>query len=512
MVKRKLILKESELVELINHTIKLIQEQHPMIPTDIDGGGGSVVYYDAWGEPITNPHYYRIKQKEIDDAVGRKIGQWNREDANLICDKFLTGKDLTNDELSKFEGGGHVTDLVLDCLQENQPDLETGVDYHTVLMILAIVFYVISAIGTIFAWTGVGAIIAKAALVVATVIEFADGLGYILDDEPDYFMAGITWVFMIVYPLAQAGKSVFRPITKKVSKVLSQAAKFGFKGAQQSFESLTRSEKAILKGFFDEYPKIKSGMNIALDKLNHDIRVVTKAISGLKGKPGTSWAIKQLEWVIKNILKPIKLGVKLVLNIGLMLSAWDPQLASGGFTFLGKKTGWDTFDSLASLFDSWAKSGIHGQGAYKVLLDYYGNPRAVITTTLKDCSMERYSWLDTKTRYKKEFNKLGLDEKELIAGIWEEWQKGWRPGRTMEDVDDLQSMELALLQYEKYHRLLTENKKTFIELQFTQEEIDEWMEVLGSCEKYLKAIERNNEALKDAMTYIDMFEDKLPNQ
>jgi hypothetical protein len=508
MVKKKLILKESELVELINTTIKAVQEQN-MVPTDMEGGSGPTLYYDSYGRIITNPSYLRLKQKEIDDAVGASIGKSMREDADLICDKFLTGKDLTDTELQQFEYGGYITDLVLDCLQENQPDLETGVDYHTVLMILAIVFYVISAIGTIFAWTGAGAIIAEAALIIATIIEFADGLGYILDDEPDYFMAGITWVFMIVYPLAQAGKSVFRPITKKVSKLLSQAAKLGFKGVHTSFNSLTRSEKVILRGIFDEYPKLKTGIHTAKNKLNHDIRVVKKAIRTLKGWPGTSWAVKQLEWVIKNILKPIKLGLKLILNIVAMLSVWDPQLASGGFEFLGKKTGWDTFDSLSSLFDTWAKSGIHGQGAYKVMLDWYGNPRAVITTTPKDCSLETYSWIDTKTAYKTEFDKLGLSDKDLIKGIWEEWQKGWRPGRTIENASDILSTEFALLQYEKYFKLISGHRNTLIKIGFTDEEVDSWMDVLGSCEKFLKAIETDNEILQEAMTYLEMFEEKL---
>ena len=508
MVRKKLILKESELVELINSAVRTIQEQI-MIPTDLEGGGGSVTYRDSHGRIIDNPHYLRMRQKEIDDALGRQMGTWNREDAKLICDKFLTGKDLTDSELQKFEGGGHVTDLVLDCLQENQPDLDTGVDYHTVLMILAIVFYVISAIGTIMAWTGVGAIIAEAALIIATIIEFADGLGYILDDEPDYFMAGLTWVFMIVYPLAQAGKSVFRPITKKVSKLLSQGAKLGFKGAHTSFKSLTRSEKVILKGIFDEYPKLKTGINVAKSKLNSDIRVLKKTIKSMKGWPGTAWAVKQLEWVIKYILKPIKLGLKLILNIVAMLSVWDPQLASGGFTFLGQKTGWDSFDSLASLFDSWAKSGIHGQGAYKVMLDWYGNPRAVITTTPKDCSLETYSWIDTKLAYKTEFDKLGLSDGDVRKGIWEEWQKGWRPGRTIENASDILSTEFALLQYERYFKLISGNKNTLIKIGFTDEEVDSWMSVLGSCEKYLKAIETDNEILQDAMTYLDMFEEKL---
>ena len=480
-----------------------------MIPTDMEGGGGGVTYFDSHGNIITNPHYIRYQQKLIDDAVGRKIGTWNREDAKVICDKFLTDKDLTDDELLQFEGGGHVTDLVVDCLQENQPDLEQGTNYHTVLMILAIIFYVISAIGTIFAWTGVGAIISRAALVIATIIEFGDGLGYILDDEPDYFMAGITWVFMLVYPMAQAGKSVFRPITKKISKVLSQSAKLGFKGSSKAFKSLTRTDKVILKNFFDEYPKIKSGIRLANTTLDDMTKTVKRGIKSLDSIAGTSWVKTQLRWVIKYILKPLKIGVKLIANLIVMISAWDPQLASGGFTWLGEKTGWDTFGSLASLFDKWAKSGIHGQSAYKAMLDWYGNPRAVITTTPKDCSMETYSWIDTKTSYKKEFNKLGLDDKELRAGIWEEWQKGWRPARTVENVDDVLSMELALLNYERFHKLIDGNTDILLSLGFNQEEIDDWNKVLESCEAYLKAIETQNEDLQDAMTYLEYFKNRL---
>ena len=123
--------------------------------------------------------------------------------------------------------------------------------------------------------------------------------------------------------------------------------------------------------------------------------------------------------------------------------------------------------------------------------------------------METYSWLDTRTRYKEEFNKLGLSEKELRTGIWEEWQKGWRPARTIEDVDDLLSMELALLNYEYFHKLLDGNTKTLIGLGFTKEEVSTWNTVLGDCESYLKAIQGENEDLQDAMTYLKMFEDRL---
>ena len=382
MSKHKLILKESELVSLIKSTVKTIQEQ-VMIPTDLEGGGGGVTYYASDGTIITDPTYIKYQQTLIDRNLGASLGKGYRKEAKVICDKFLTGKDLTDYELRSFEGNWYVNELILDCLQENQPDLEEGTSYHTVLMVLAIVFYIISALGTIMAWTGIGAVVAEAALVIATVIEFADGLGYILDDEPDYFMAGLTWVFMIVYPLAQAGKSVFRPITKKVSKILSQGAKLGFKGGHAAFSTLTRSEKVILKGIFDKYPKIKSGLNLATKELNSKIKSVEKAYRKLRGYPGTDYTVRQLKWVVTHILKPIKVGLKLLANIILMLSAWDPQLAAGGFTWLGEKTGWDTFGSLASLFDKWAKSGIHGQSAYKAMLDWYGNPRAVITTTPK---------------------------------------------------------------------------------------------------------------------------------
>lgn len=506
MVSKKLILKESELVELINSAVKTIQEQI-MVPTDADGGGGGSSYYDSNGDIITNPHYLRMKQKEADDALGAEIGKWMREDVTTICNKFLKGKDLTDSEMAKFNQGGYITEWVLDCLSENQPDLNDTYGYHNVLMVLSIIFYIIAALGTMFAWTGIGAWIAAASLVVATIIEFADGLGYILDDEPDYFMAGLTWVFMIVYPLAQAGKGALRPITKKISKVLSQGAKLGVKGAHKSFISLTRSEKIMLKGVFDNYPKIKSGVIVAQKELATNIKTLKKTYRGLRDYPGTGYVVTQLEWIVKYILKPIAIGLKLVANIILMLSAWDPQLASGGFTWLGQKTGWDSFDTLSSLFDSWAKTGMYGKTAYKVLLDEYGSPRAVITTTPKDCTMETYSWLETKIIYAEEFmlDNIAIDSDELSDGIWEEWQKGWRPVKGIDMIDDVQSVELALLYYDKYSKLLKRNTATLIDKGFTKEEIARWSKVLGSCESYMKATQTENEDLQDAITYLDMF-------
>ena len=511
MVKNKLLLKESELVELINSAVKTIQEQSNMVPTDLEGGGGGVTYYTSDGKIITNPSYIRLKNKETDDALNRSLGNSYRKTAKEICNKVLKNIDLTDRETEILNGERYMSELIMDCLQDNQPDLNDASGYHNVLMVLSIVFYVIAAIGTMFSWTGVGAYVAAASLVIATIIEFADGLGYILDDEPDYFMAGLTWVFMIVYPLAQAGKNVLRPITKKVSKVLSQGAKLGAQGAHKSLMSLTRSEKVILRGILNEYPKIKSGVILAKNKLTSDIAVVKKAYRGLRGYPGTDFAITQLKWVVKYILKPIKVGLELVANIIFMLSLWDPQLVSGGFTWLGQKTGWDSFDTLSSLFDSWAETGMYGKTAYKVLLDEYGTPRAVITTTPKDCTMETYSWLETKILYAKEFNiniDVTKDSEGLTDGIWEEWQKGWRPVTDISMIGNIQSVELALIHHDYYSKLLKRNESTLIDNGFLKEEIDGWGKVLGNCEAYMEAIKTKNKDLQDAITYLDMFAQK----
>ena len=495
MVKKKLILKESELVELVTIISRTIQEQIPIEPHSDSG--------------VIKTHQYRInQQKEKEKHAYETITKPNEEKVKLICDKILTGKDLTDDETEYLEFGGPWSGQIIKCLGENQPELNDAYGYHTVLMIIAVVLYVISAIGTIMAWTGIGAVIAKVALVLATIVEFADGLGYLLDDEPDYFMAGLTWVFMIVYPAAQAGKNVFKPITSKVSKIMSQAAKVGFKGVDAAFGKLTRAEKLIMRQLFKDYPKLKSGLSLATKKLNQEIKVVQELIKFLRGKPGMEWVVRQLNWIIKNILKRILVGLKLIANIIIMLSAWDPQLAAGGFTWLGQKTGWDTFGSLASLFDKWAKSGIHGQSAYKHLLDAYGTPRAVITTTPKDCSMETYSWLDTRIKYKKEFNEnidITKDSDELIDGIWEEWQKGWRPGIEKKDIDCIECLEFALFTYQTYYNLLDGNEKILYSLGFTEEDISAWWKPLESCEAFLRAIEKENEDLQDAMTYLDMF-------
>ena len=132
MVKRKLILKESELVKLINQTATYIQEQAIMIPTDEMGGGGGTQYKDAFGNPITNPHYIRLKDKEISDKVLSNIGNQMRKDADRICNKFIKGERLTDSELDQFEMKGYVYDQIMDCLEEEE-GLSTGMDYHIVL-------------------------------------------------------------------------------------------------------------------------------------------------------------------------------------------------------------------------------------------------------------------------------------------------------------------------------------------------------------------------------------------
>ena len=130
---------------------------------------------------------------------------------------------------------GRMHGLVMDCLEE-QEGLSTSYDYHLVLDIISIVFYVIGGVGTAFAWTGFGAYVAAVSFYLAMVIEFGNGLSYILvDDEPDYFMAGLTWCFMLM-PVMQLAKAPVKVVTKSLSTAFKTG---GLTSLTKTFYNLT---------------------------------------------------------------------------------------------------------------------------------------------------------------------------------------------------------------------------------------------------------------------------------
>tara|TARA_R110002020_G_scaffold455_4_gene2328 strand:+ start:1429 stop:2994 length:1566 start_codon:yes stop_codon:yes gene_type:complete len=517
MVKRKLTLKESELVKLINQSVKHIQEQN-MVPTDLEGGGGGVTYKDAFGKIITNPHYIRNKQKEIDDALGATLGKYNREIADTICNKFKTGEKLTDSELSQFKMKGYVHELVMDCLEEGE-GLDSWMDYHMVLDIISVVLYVIGGIGTAFAWTGAGAVIAAVSFYLAIVVEFGNGLSYILvDDEPDYFMAGLTWCFMLM-PVMQLAKAPVKVVTKSLSTAFKTG---GLTSLTKTFYNLTTAQKVLLQDLVSNFPKLKQAAKAGITKVDKTIKSFDNFIATMKGYWGTGWAIKQLQWIKKYILKPIKFGCTMLTQMAVILTAYDPSMVGGAFKFLGDKFDSDRFTSFGDYLNQLATNNISGYSVMKSLVREFGDAKGVITTTKIACNSEEYQWLQVKEAYKKQktasgiFGKLsqmGYSDSEWESMIWEDWQKGWRPNYSQYwDSDKTNHLnrgqikdELALRILDNYKPILNYEKKV-IEM----EGQEEWANIVKylECSTFIKEYSQDNDDFTLTLMIIeDLLED-----
>tara|TARA_R100001377_G_scaffold56761_2_gene33790 strand:- start:2875 stop:4437 length:1563 start_codon:yes stop_codon:yes gene_type:complete len=514
MVKRKLLLKESELLKLINQTTNRVSEQ-VMVPTDLEGGGGGVTYYDSHGDRITNPNYYRIKQKEIDDKLGKQMGTWMREDADRICDKFLTGKKLTDSEVGKFQRDGYIKELVMDCLEESEQDLDDNwFDYHFVLDIISILLYVIGGIGSALSWTGAGAVIAAVAFWLALVIEFGNGLSYILvDDEPNYFLAGMTWCFMAM-PVFQLAKGPIKGITKSLSTSFRIG---GLSSLTKSFQKLSTAKKLILQNFLKEFPGLELAAKTGLKKVNKAIKEIDKGINVIKNYWGMGWTIRQLKWIVSFILKPIKFGCTLITQIAVVLAAYDPAMVGGVFNFLGNKFNSDNFSSFGDFLNQLSADNIGGYSLFKELLRKFGDPKGVITTTKMNCG-EEYQWLQVKKAFYKESpdNFEGLSDPTLEESIWENWKKGWRPGYNLywdsEDITNTKNalsnrrdiqVEMALRTLDSYSLILN-YKNEVIEIEGKEEwaNIVKWLE----CSKFIEGDTHYND---DFQLTLHVIEDLL---
>ena len=515
MVKRKLILKESELVKLINQTATYIQEQAIMTPTDEMGGGGGVTYYDAFGNPITNPHYIRLKDTEISDKVLSNIGNQMRKDADRICNKFIKGERLTDSELDQFEMKGYVYDQIMDCLEEEE-GLSTGMDYHIVLDIIAIVLYIIGAIGTAFAWTGIGAVIAAASYWLALIIEFGNGLSYILvDDEPDYFMAGLTWCFMAL-PVMQLAKGPVKGVTKSLSTAFRTG---GLSSLTKTFQNLSTSQKLLLKDLLSNFPGLEKAARKGLTQVNKAIKSFDNLIDDLEGTWGAGWVVRQLKWIKKYILKPIKIGCNMLIQMAVVLTAYDPSMVGGAFKFLGDKFDSDKFNSFGDYLNKLATNNISGYSVMKSLLRKFGDAKGVITTTKIDCNGEEYEWLQVKEAYKKQNPMEGLSDSELEDMIWEDWQKGWRPnyGEYWDSVGDVMGNlnreqikdELALRILDEYTPILNYKDKV-IEM----EGIKEWENIVKylECSRFIEESNKDNEDFELTLLVIDDLLEDLQSE
>ena len=439
-----------------------------------------------------------------------------------ICNKISTGTKLTPYEYKILGGedyglsGGRYKDKIIDCLEDNGAELsDSWFDYHIVLDLIAIILYIIGAIGTASSWTGVGAIIAAVALPLAMIIEFGNGLSYILvDDEPNYFLAGLTWCFMAL-PVFQLAKGPIKGITKTLSTAFKKG---GLTLLTKTFKSLSKADKIIFKNFMEEFPGLKSAAKTGASAVTSAVKKIDAGIKAINGYWGTAWLVRQLQWIKSYILKPIKFGCTMLLQMAVILTAWDPASTGGVFRFLGTKFGADSFDSFADYLDQLSKDGIGGYSLFKMLLREYGSPKGVITTTKMNCNGEEYQWLAVANTYKNESPTEHYAEGDLEEAIWTAWKKGWRPGygpywdtQTMaqthlnrKEIKD----ELALRILDEYTTILN-HKSEVLEHEFGGKE--EWANIVKDleCSRFIEEYEKENSDFELTLTIINDIKEDL---
>tara|TARA_R110001592_G_scaffold322107_1_gene600979 strand:- start:901 stop:2109 length:1209 start_codon:yes stop_codon:yes gene_type:complete len=398
----------------------------------------------------------------------------------------------------------------MDCLEE-QEGLSTGMDYHLVLDIIAVLFYIVGGLGTAFAWTGFGAAVAAASFSIALVLEFGNGLSYILvDDEPDYFLAGLTWCFMLM-PVLQLAKGPVKGITKSLSTAFRKG---GLSSLTNSFYKLTTAQKILLQDLLTNFPGLEKAAKEGLTKINKAIKSFDNLIDDIGGYWGTGWVVKQLKWIKKYIFTPIKFGCTMLIQVVVVLTAYDPSMVGGAFKFLGDKFNSDNFTSFGDFLNKLATNNIGGYSIMKSLLRKFGDAKGVITTTKVACNSEEYEWLQVKEAYKKQQDiDADLADSKLEDMIWKDWQKGWRPNYSQYwDSDGKNHLnrgqikdELALRILDDYKQILN-YKKEVIEM----EGEEEWANIVKylECGTFIKEYSQDNDDFTLVLMIIeDLLED-----
>ena len=465
---------------------------------------GSYKYYEKSG-------LYKLNLSEgrlWTNAPNNEFKDYHYRIIRHICNKMFSGEKLTKNEFKILSGkdgflsNGRYKERIIKCMEDRMPELgadgEDGwFDYHIVLAGIEILFYIVGLVGAAFSWTGFGVPVAAIGMWASLVVGLVDSLSYVyIDDEPDYFLAGLSACFLVM-PAAKLGLKPISKITGIISKNVGKVTgNVSIKALSSSFKTLTRTQKMFLKNFFDSHPLIVTGAKAAVKTIDEAIKAHKLAIKSLRELYGFGFLIRQIEWVIKNVFKMAKFCCKLILSLATIVTAYDPATTSGVIRFLGTKFEMDGFNGVADFLQNLADNNIGGFYLYKKLLSATGSIKGVITTTHMDCN-GYYEWLKVREAFKlespTEWSEDEDDDVSVEDALWKAWQAGWRPGYdeyfigtkiTSENKEQL-SLELALRLWDELAQIKSYRNEFIVDEWYGPEQWED-IEPLLDCNTFLK--------------------------
>ena len=418
---------------------------------------------------ITNLIKYRIENgvklnksdiKFMSENESRFEDSWLESITDEIVDTMVSGvKSLTANVRYNMAMVTTIVELVIDKIS----DVISNMNYHTILDIIAIVLYVL---GGVLAVTGVGLPIAALVEMLAIVIELGNALSYIyIDDDPNYFMAGLTAAFT-VFPIANLViKPILKPFTSSMV-TLSKAAIDGGKIAlRKAVKGVDKKLVTIISEFLIKHPTLLKIMSKTVVWLEKIINITNTMVRGIDKLPLTvRWILTPLKYLIKSVLKPILVAVRVAIMILTEMTLYDPQMTKD-LLYIGAD--WLGIDRMKGWGDWVLKSPFNhaiGRKSYNLLLKKFGSIEGVVETTVFECDGKPYDFTKVYQSFLIEKNDSlrhpfdskyipdedGVVEEDirnsstwpnLLRNFESYWAKGWRPDFYGGEVMDISAGE-----------------------------------------------------------------------
>lgn len=301
-------------------------------------------------------------------------------DANIAS---LTAREKEQKAIDEYVKSNYTSEYRL--AKDNE---DSFWDYHLVLDIIAVILYIAGALTVQF--YGLGLVLE----LLAIFVELGNAWSYVaIDEDPDYFMAGLTASFTIFPAGNLIMKTVFKPFTKSMSKMF-KAFMAGTKvNIQNMIRYLGRGTVSMLSSAIR-----KSGALKYVKKLPGWIDEAMSGIKSFRSWANDSWFCVlcwldgPLTWIVDKFLKVLKRAVSLFVQVITEMSLYDPLVTKDILIFLGEKIG---LGEVSTTFGEWLEKESPFRNkillkAWNNLLEETGSIEGAIETTVWDCGGRTY--------------------------------------------------------------------------------------------------------------------------
>ena len=494
MSEHKLILSESELVDLITSTVLDIQEQR--------------IGYSY--KDITL--FERRLQEQHPDGSETGFGK-------AAKDALVGGAEFVFDT---------APDAIGDWWEKLKSLYDPGSEdsyHHGINQSLAILLYGAGALFCFFGKTPQTKTLCVELEVLALLIEMIDFQQYM--EEDDYYNAGLVAAF-VWFPI---GRLSVKGLKTLFPKVFQKAVNKFIKAKDTPsalFDYLIRTQGQKFVGKLAQVIKKYPGLIKSLESAKKKVMDTWKGLYKVIKNP--PWwlpnkMVKGLTNVILYILKPLYKTIKFLIVILGSISAYDPAIIAPLFGWAGRKWDITLFTNVEDWLEGLAEDDIGAVHIWNKALSVAGSVPGVVTTTRIDCDLDFYTWDDVVEAFKKHpahLHQIRTHGKKKdginLTSLWEEWQKGWRPDIEIDFMDFSAATDAALdkklkekikqtykLSLWSDMKKLEQHKDWFLEGGLEVEEWEDFADALKTCKDWLKFIktERSKELVPLIMTMSD---------